>query len=230
MFGEKDLDTLSLPWKQRLTDRFEQWLDQLDDDPAAVAARPQEQTPDLYGFYEALCLLGSDVRKDTRRNHDTFMRFSETLERFEQMLHVLTERQARTHEQSGRLAHHEQKSFMAPYAQMLERLMRLEEKLADPPKSGLLSARRKWSEAWSAFREGFGLLREHFEQLLGQSGIEKMVCVGRPFDPASMKAVAVVHNGVAVHNTVVEEVAAGFTYKGEVLKFAEVKIAMEKGA
>lgn len=230
MFGEKYVETVPVPWKQRLTERFEQWLDQLESDPEAAAAQPSEHTPDLYAFYEALCLLGGDVRKGTRRSHETFVRFGETLKRFEQMLQTLTERQIQAREQSSRLAQYEQKAFLTPYAQMLERLMRLEEKLADPPATGLLSARRKWGQAWSAFRDGFGLLREHFEQLLRQAGIEKMVCVGRPFDPALMKAVAVVQNNTVAHNTVLEEVAAGFIYKGEVLKFAEVKIAVEKGA
>jgi molecular chaperone GrpE len=112
---------------------------------------------------------------------------------------------------------------------MLERLNRLENRLERPPEVSLLSARRKWAEAWSSLRQGFVLLREHFELLLREEGIMPMQTVGQPFDPTKMKAVAVEESDTLPHNTVLEELAAGYFHKGEVLKFADVKIAIRKG-
>jgi len=224
------LKTSSKDWKQDLAIKFGQWLDQLDDDPIEEASNSQQdQPPDLYAFYEPLCLLGSDVRKETRRSHGTFVRFGEALERFEQTMQAIADRQAQERAESSRLANHEQKAFLKPYAEMLERLTRLEKRLATPPETGLLSGRRKWNEAWNALHDGFVLLSEHFEMLLKQSGIERMESVGKTFDPARMKAVAVEQNQTVPPNTVMEELASGFLHKGEVLKFAEVKISTEKG-
>jgi molecular chaperone GrpE (heat shock protein) len=56
-----------------------------------------------------------------------------------------------------------------------------------------------------------------------------METVGQPFDPTKMKAVAVEESDALPHNTVVEELAAGYYHKGDVLKFAEVKITTRKG-
>lgn len=227
--GNHSSNTSPAEWKQDLTERFGQWLDQLDGDPVEEAGHSHDQAPDLYAFHEALCLLGSDIRKETRRSHGTFVRFGETLERFEQMMQAIADRQTRERAERSLLAGHEQKAFLTPYAEMLERLTRLERRLANPPGTGLLSGRRQWAAAWNALHDGFVLLREHFEMLLKQSGIERMESVGKPFDPARMKAVAVEQNHTVPPNTVLEELASGFIHKGEVLKFAEVKIATERG-
>jgi molecular chaperone GrpE (heat shock protein) len=216
-------------WKREISEQFQEWLNRLDEEKAAEEVTPQERVPDLYSFYEALCVLGGDFRKSTRRSHETFVRFGETLEGFEAMLRSLGERLTEERQQRGRLEITARREFLVPFAEMLERLNRLENRLERPPDVGLLSARRKWAEAWSSLRQGFVLLREHFELLLREEGILPMETVGQPFDPTKMKAVAVEENDTLAHNTVVEELAAGYFHKGDVLKFAEVKISVRRG-
>jgi molecular chaperone GrpE (heat shock protein) len=216
-------------WKLEIEARFQEWLNRLDGDEAADAELPEARSPDLYSFFEALCVLRSDVRKSTRRSHDTFLRFGEALAGFEETLKSLAERLSEERQQRVRLEQTGQREFLAPFAEMLERLNRLENRLAHPPDVGLLSARRKWADAWSSLRQGFVLLREHFEQLLREKDILPMETVGHLFDPTKMKAVAVEESDSLPHNTVVEELAAGYFHRGEVLKFAEVKIAIRKG-
>lgn len=216
-------------WKREIAEQFQEWLNRLDEERASEEETPQERVPDLYSFYEALCVLGGDVNKSTRRSHETFVRFGETLEGFEAMLRSLGERLTEERQQRGRLELTERREFLAPFAEMLERLNRLEDRLKRPPAVGLLSARRKWAAAWSSLGQGFAMLREHFEQLLRKEGILPMETVGNLFDPATMKAVAVEESDALPHNTVVEELAAGYYHKGDVLKFAEVKITTRKG-
>jgi molecular chaperone GrpE len=216
-------------WKLEIEARFQEWLNRLDGDEAADAELPEARSPDLYSFFEALCVLRSDVRKSTRRSHDTFLRFGEALAGFEETLKSLAERLSEERQQRVRLEQTGQREFLAPFAEMLERLNRLENRLAHPPDVGLLSARRKWADAWSSLRQGFVLLREHFEQLLREKDILPMETVGHLFDPTKMKAVAVEESDSLPHNTVIEELAAGYFHRGEVLKFAEVKIAIRKG-
>ena len=216
-------------WKREISERFQEWLNRLDEEKAADGESPEARAPDLYSFFEALCVLRSDVRKSTRRSHDTFLRFGETLAGFEETLKSLAERLSEERQQRGRLEQTEQREFLTPFAEMLERLNRLENRLAPTSDVSLLSARRKWAEAWSSLRQGFVLLREHFELLLREEGILPMETVGQPFDPTKMKAVAVEENDTLAHNTVVEELAAGYFHKGDVLKFAEVKISVRRG-
>ncbi|MBT8338542.1 MAG: nucleotide exchange factor GrpE [Desulfatitalea sp.] len=216
-------------WQQELRQRFELWLDRLDAAPPPENEHSAIETPDLYAFYEALCILGSDVRKGTRRSHDTLVRFGETLHRFEQHLEVVGERLSRQEQDRSRADDDRQRAFLIPYAEMLERLVRLEARLDHPPRPGWLNAGRQWTDAWQNFHQGFTLLREHFEALLNQSGIVKMNTIGEVFDPTRMKAVVVEERNHCEHNTVTEELSAGFLLKGEVIKFAEVKIAVKKG-
>lgn len=218
-------------WKLEITANYNAWLDQLEASPAT--ASPPEDTngpPDMYSFYEALCVLRSDVTKSSRRNHETFARFGDTLDAFERLIQEMSRRLAAEQQQCGRIPQSAQKQFLTPFAQMLERMDRLANKLANPPAAGLFSARRKWTAAWTAWQQGFDLLREHFQLLLRDAGVIPMQTVGHAFDPAKMKAVAVEHNNTVEHNTVIEELAAGYYLKNEVLKFAEVKIASNKGS
>jgi len=216
-------------WKLEITANYNQWLDQLET-PPAVLPPPAEHRPDLYSFFEALCVLRSDVSKSSRRSHETFARFSESLDGFESTLREMAHRLAAEQQQRSRMPLSAQKQFLVPFAELLERMDRLAGKLADPPKAGFFAFCRKRVADRAAFKQGFDLLREHFQLLLRDAGIIPMETVGHPFDPAKMKAVAVEHSDTVAHNTVIEELAAGYYLKDEVLKFAEVKIVINKGS
>ncbi len=224
-------------WKQTIEANFKQWLDEMAGEadrgdhgmPGAFSPPEEDPAPDLYSFFEALCVLRSDVSKGTRRSHETFTRFGQTLAGFEEMLRDLAGRLSAERQERGRLELAAQKRFLLPYAEILERLNRLALKLAHPPQARFFAARRQWSTAWISFEQGFALLRDHFELLLRDAGVTAMPAKGQSFDPTRMKAVAVEENTTVPHNTVIDELGAGYLFKDEVLKFAEVKIAIHKG-
>jgi molecular chaperone GrpE len=214
-------------WKLKITENYHRWLDQIETPP--TASPPQaERPPDLYSFFEALCVLQSDVSKSSRRNHETFARFKDTLDGFERTMQEMAHRFNTEQRQHDRISISAQKQFLTPFAQMQERMDRLSKKLADPPNPGFFAVHRKWITHWNTFKEGFDLLREHFQLLLRDAGIVPMETVGHIFDPVKMKAVAAEDSTTVPHNTVIEELAAGYYLKDEVLKFAEVKIAINK--
>jgi hypothetical protein len=216
-------------WKLEITANYNQWLAQLETSPLETSPPREASWPDLYAFFEALCVLRSDVSKSSRRSHDTFTRFSDSLDGFERTLQGISRRLA-AEAPNGRMPLAAQKKCLAPFAQILERMDRLADKLTDPPKAGLFASRRKWIADWTTFQRGFNLLREHFQLLLRDAGVIPIETVGHLFDPTKMKAVATEESDTANHNTVIEELAAGYYFKDEVLKFAEVKIAINKGS
>jgi hypothetical protein len=215
-------------WKLEIAENYKEWLEQLAAPPQATPP-PRDSRPDLYSFFVALCVLRSDVSKSSRRSHDTLARFSDSLDGFERTIQEITQRLA-TEAPRGRMPLAAQRKLLAPFAQILERLDRLAGKLVDPPKAGLFGSRRKWVADWTAFRQGFNLLHEHFQLALRDAGVIPMETVGHLFDPTKMRAVAAEDSDTAAHNTVIEELAAGYYFKDEVLKFAEVKIAINKGS
>lgn len=214
-------------WKKPIEENFRLWLQQLEtrDD----ISEPADDGPDLYSFFEELCILRSEVRTNSRRSHEAFVHLGEALTEFERMMQTLKiemadERQIRKAEDVA-----SKKEFFLPFVELLSRFNRIQDKLSRLPGGGLFTARRRWNAAWSALQEGVGILREHFEQLLKKEGITAMDTLGKPFDPSLMKAVDIVQTDEVESNTVIEEMGAGYLYKNRVLKFAEVKIAVNKG-
>lgn len=216
-------------WKAEIETNFRHWLAELEppDLPPASPETPPA-VPDLYSFFEALTALAGDVRKNSRRHHETLARFSETLESVQEGMAELGQRLAAERREHAHREEAGRKQLLTPFAEMLERLTRLERKLASSPHGGIFFGTAKWKKARESFRQGFALLREHFESLLKTEGIAPMETVGREFDPSRMKAVAVEKTDALPHNTVMEELSRGFFYKNEILKFAEVKIAIRK--
>jgi molecular chaperone GrpE (heat shock protein) len=214
-------------WKQNIEYRFREWLEQLEEDDLPVQPEAEGAALDLASFYEALCALEGDVRKSSRRSHETFTRFGDTLAGFEGLLQDLAGRLSEERRQRENLEQSARKRFLTPFAEMLDRLRRMEEKIIAPP-SGWVVTRRRWNEAWSGFHEGFALLCDHFEMLLEAADVTRMQTTGRPFDPAAMKAVMVTESDTHPPNTVIEELAAGYYHKDQVLKFAEVNIAVKR--
>lgn len=235
LFGKSNgavesLGTMLTDWKTEIEDHFRDWIQELETrEEAPIPAETAPSTPDLYSFFEALTALTGDIRKSSRRHHETLARFTETLERIQNGMGELGRRLSAERTENARRDLAERKKLLTPFAEMLERMNRMERKLASPPAStGFWFRRSKWKTAWESFEQGFVLLREHFESLLKAEGIVAMNTVGQEFDPTRMKAAAVEQTDAAPHNTVIAELSRGFFHNNEILKFAEVKIAIRK--
>ncbi|MFP4309516.1 MAG: nucleotide exchange factor GrpE [Desulfococcaceae bacterium] len=216
-------------WKTEIEDNFREWMSEMEArGETSIPPEPAPSAPDLYSFYEALTALTGDIRKSSRRHHETLSRFTETLESIQSGMGELGRRLSAERTENTRRDQAERKKLLTPFAEMLERLNRMERKLAAPPQTGFWFGHSKWKTAWESFQQGFVLLREHFESLLKAEGIVAMETVGQEFDPTRMKAAAVENTDALPHNTVMEELSRGFFHHNEILKFAEVKIAIRK--
>lgn len=212
-------------WKASIETNFGLWLAQLDTDPG-LAAPEAPQPPDLYSFYGQLCSLRTEVRRGTRRSQDVLTEFSETLADFNRMVRAVNDRLAAASNPAPDDAG--ERAFRLAVVELFERFKRISTRLATPPKAGWL-AQRRWQTSWASLQEGFSILQEHFQDLLNHQGIVFLPCLGRPFDPHTMKAVAFTRDSHHAPETVVEELSGGYLFKDQVLKYAEVKIAVEKG-
>jgi len=73
--------------------------------------------------------------------------------------------------------------------------------------------------------EGVRMVRESFLQSLSRQGLERMVTIGAPFDPEEAEAVSVKEvEDPAEDGVVIEEVRAGYRFKGHVLRPASVVV------
>ncbi len=68
---------------------------------------------------------------------------------------------------------------------------------------------------------GLALAYKELLSVLTEQGVEKIDVVGREFDPVEMDCIEVVSGN---DNEVVEEVQAGYRFRGKVLRVARVKV------
>ncbi|MFQ5846029.1 MAG: nucleotide exchange factor GrpE, partial [Planctomycetota bacterium] len=77
-----------------------------------------------------------------------------------------------------------------------------------------------------AIREGVRLAQRDLLRLLGDRGLEPIEAVGLPFDPRLHEAVATIPDPQQAPNTVIEEIAKGYTFQGRVLRASKVHVAV----
>ena len=79
-------------------------------------------------------------------------------------------------------------------------------------------------------KEGVEMVRRKLASLLESEGVERIECVGRPFDPSLHEAVEKVQGDSPGEDTVVEEIRPGFTFKGQLLRPSMVKVELASKA
>ena len=79
-------------------------------------------------------------------------------------------------------------------------------------------------------KEGVEMVRRKLASLLESEGVERIECVGRPFDPGLHEAVEKVQGDSSGEDTVVEEIRPGFTFKGQLLRPSMVKVELASKA
>jgi len=81
------------------------------------------------------------------------------------------------------------------------------------------------TENKDALLEGIKMVHKNLDKLLEKEGLERLECVGRPFDPNLHEVLVQVPTNNHESGTVLEEARKGFMFKGKVLRPSIVKIA-----
>ena len=88
------------------------------------------------------------------------------------------------------------------------------------------------SEDGGALGEGFRMVQRNLEGALESVGVERIEALGKHFDPSLHEAVEKVEGAAVGDEVVVEELRAGYTSRGKVLRPSLVKVGpapREKG-
>ena len=72
---------------------------------------------------------------------------------------------------------------------------------------------------------GYGLIQQRLERALRSHNLRRISCVGRPVDVNQMTVVEMVDAAGHASGTVAEEVRPGFLWDGNLIRYAEVKVA-----
>lgn len=87
------------------------------------------------------------------------------------------------------------------------------------------TAADKLRQLVAAAADGYTLSLRRIERLFPALELQPQSCLGEPFDPETMEAVEVVGDSEAPSGTVIEEVRPGYLWRGQIFRFAQVKVA-----
>lgn len=76
---------------------------------------------------------------------------------------------------------------------------------------------------FSALMEGYQLTQSRLQRALAEQQIRRLDCIGREVDPASMTVVDLSDDPQAAPETVTAELRPGYTWRGAVIRYAEVR-------
>ena len=78
-------------------------------------------------------------------------------------------------------------------------------------------------ELFDSFLEGYGLIQKRLRRALASEQVAHIACEGKPVDPELMTVIEVVDEPRDRPGTVVKELRRGYTWRGRVIRFAEVQ-------
>ncbi len=87
------------------------------------------------------------------------------------------------------------------------------------------AAKNDASDSSGSVLKGVELTLKLFGGALSRHGIERMSCIGEKFDPTRHEAVAQVASEDAEPETVIEEIAPGYTINGRIIRAPKVTVA-----
>jgi molecular chaperone GrpE len=91
------------------------------------------------------------------------------------------------------------------------------------------------NEAWlrrdllEALLEGYDLIHARLARVMASEQIERIPCEGRPVDPERMVVLEVVDDPAHPPGTVLKELRSGYTWRGRLLRYAEVQAVSAAG-
>ena len=232
--------------REEILRRFEVWLDGVlaaEEPPQGITAEllsclatetgiATNGRCDLYSIWAAVTALTQEIKLQGR----SFKQVSETLAPLADLAPQLPQMHREAQERARR--------------EMLEVLLDLRDRLGRGLQAARVSqakmreslgsgwavrllarhkALRQAFEAVAALQEGYALSLDRLNEVLAQFEVREIVCQGAPFDPSSMHAVDVDETEQAAEGTVVEVYKAGYEWKGQVYRPAQVKVARKPG-
>jgi molecular chaperone GrpE len=91
-------------------------------------------------------------------------------------------------------------------------------------------AREAQDEIFAALLEGYALIQGRLKRAMDSGQVGRIDCVGRAVDPTRMTVIEAVETTDQPPGYVVDEVRRGYSWRGRVLRYAEVRAAREQQA
>jgi molecular chaperone GrpE len=228
--------------REEILRRFEAWLDGAlgpeqppegipDGILASITSEAEDSTEgqcDLYSLRAAVTALTQEVKLQGR----SFKQLSETLTPVAELAPQLAEMKREAQESARREMLDVLLDLRDRLHRGLDATRKSRAKLYESTGSGWMARLllrhdllRQAGEGMTAIEKGYQMSLDHLNDVLANFDVREIPCQGELFDPSSMDAVDVQETANAEDGLVVEVYRAGYEWKGEVYRPAQVKVA-----
>jgi len=203
--------------KNQLLEQFQHYLEQSNLD--SVIEREQ---PDLHTLLTEMVELKTEVKVEARQFKNTLDTLGSALATVQQDNKNLSGRLLEAQQQQDEMV----RTLLLEFVDVYDRIQAGAELLQNysPVNTVFKSSRKQDIKLIKQFQQGQNMSLKRFEQLLQKYQVNTIQCVGRLFDPTMMKAIETVSDQTLKNGIVLDELHAGFMYKDQVLRLAEVKV------
>lgn len=206
--------------KEQLLERFRSYLDTLPE----VEATTEEPHTDLYSLFTELVTLKNEVRLESRQIKtalDEFRAVFETLQTSQNQLGTELDRARSALPEQRRTA---LKPILLELLDLHDRLEAGLRVLQDYRPSLLGRLCRQEQALLQAMTQGQEISLRRLEQILGTQQVTALNAHGQLLDPHTMRVTELERRSDLVNGIVTEELRKGYTWQGDLLRLAEVKV------
>ncbi len=203
--------------KPQLLEQFQAYLEQTSIESVITA-----EQPDLHTLLSEMVGLKTEVKTQARQFKNTLDTLSSALATVQENNKLLAENLIESRQQQDEI----QKTLLLEFIDIYDRVKLGSELLQNyrPVKSLFKNSRKRDVKVIKQFQQGQNMSLRRFEQLLQRYQVRAIECVGMIFDPAKMNVIEIGNEQTVENGIVLEELRAGFVYKDQVLRLAEVKV------
>jgi len=83
----------------------------------------------------------------------------------------------------------------------------------------------KFNTQFGAFKKAYLTIARYYKNIMDEVGITPIAYAGEEYDPETQKVVEVVLDRGSEYIEIIDVVEQGFTYKGELIKYAKVSVS-----
>jgi len=215
-------DTAEVPaskWKEKVIEDFKTWMTELPEE-MPTDRKVDMDSCDLYTLLMEFTALRQEIKFQNREQNNTLRIQQSFIDSLKETLKLLKDRTSKLENLEERIRLASEKKAILPFLDIRDGLIRgLKATKAAAATRRLFVRPPRGIEG---IVEGYEMAMRRFDRALTYVGITPVTALGRPFDPATMRALGQRNDPQKEAGTVIEEQVGGFVRQDEVIRTAEV--------
>ncbi len=206
-------------WKEKVLEDFQAWMTELPEE-MPIDRKVDMDSCDLYTLLMEFTALRQEIKFQNREQNNTLRIQQFFIDSLKETLKLLKDRTSKLEKLEERIRMASEKKAILPFLDIRDGLIRGLKAAKAAAASKRLFVRPP--RGIEGIVEGYEMAMRRFDRALTYVGITPVTALGRPFDPATMRAVGQGNDPQKEAGIVIEEQVGGFVRQDEVIRTAEV--------